>query len=118
GACSVSPARAHVQVTAAVAARLQGIGGELEAGGLEGAVVHAAGDATEGGDVGVGHARLLPRLLQRTALQGDVERRRIAAVDAGREHPSVVGDAADECVTQPGEIRRAIARELTADLTA
>src|SRR5256885_17039885 len=60
-------------MTAAVTARLPGVGRELEAGGLESPVVHAARNAAERGDVALGHARLVPRVLERTAAQRDVE---------------------------------------------
>src|SRR2546422_252620 len=115
---SASLARPHVQVTAAVASRLPGIGRELEAGRLEGAVVHAAGDATERGHVGVGHAGLVPRLLQRTALELDVEAASIAALDARREHPALVGDEGQKGVAQPRQVGGTVARERAPDLPA
>src|SRR5689334_6568031 len=105
-------------MAAAVASGLPRIGGELEAGRLECAVVDAAGDATQRGDVGVGHAGGLPRFLERTSLKRDVQRGGVAPLDPRREHPPLVRDAADERVTKTGEIRRRVPCELPADLTA
>src|SRR6266850_3063207 len=109
---------ADVQVAAAVAAGLPGVGGEGEASRFEGAVVHAAGDPAERGDVLIGQSRLAPGVLQRAAHEGDVEPARIAARDVRREHAAVVGHAAHEGVAQPAEVARREARELAPDLRA
>src|SRR5262245_7203860 len=114
-ASSVSRARTNVQMAAAVAVGLPRICGELEAGRLERAVVDAAGDATERGDVGVGETGGLPRFFQRTPLKRDVQGGGVAPLDARREHPPLVRDTADERVTETGEIRRRVPRELPAD---
>src|SRR5687768_12665173 len=117
-AWSASLPRADVKMAAALAAGLPRVRPELEAGRLEGAVVHAARDPAQARHVGFRHARLLPGVLERAPLQRDVERARVAALDPGREHPSLVGDRADEGVTQAREVGGPVPREGGADLRA
>src|SRR5437773_11640571 len=97
-------------MTAAVTARLPGVGRELEAGGLESPVVHAARNAAERGDVAFGHARLVPRGLERTAVQRDVQAGGVAALHARGEHAAFVGGPAPERVARPRQVGRAVAR--------
>src|SRR5688572_22754814 len=65
--------RPDMKVTAAVATRLPRVGPELEARGLEGAVVDAARDAAQPRHVRVGQPGPLPCLFQWAALELDVE---------------------------------------------
>src|SRR6185503_6125719 len=116
GEASTPSARADVQMAASLAPRLPGVGREGEAGRLERAVVHAARNPAQRRTVGLGNTGLVPGVLQRTALERDVEHRRVAAVDARREHAAVVGDHRDEGVAEPREVGRAVPRELRADL--
>src|SRR5256885_15717942 len=88
-------------MTAAVTARLPGVGRELEAGGLESPVVHAARNAAEGGDVAFGHARLVPRVLERTAVQRDVQAGGGGAPPVRVEHAGSVGGPPPERVPPP-----------------
>src|SRR2546427_13083730 len=88
-------------MTAAVTARLPGVGRELEAGGLESPVVHAARNAAERGDVAFGHARLVPRVLERTAAQRDVQAGGVAALPVRVEHAASVGDPPPQRVPPP-----------------
>src|SRR5688572_3550872 len=77
----VPSARADVQVATPLASRLPRIGRELEAGGLERAVIDATRDAAQRGDVRGPDTRLVPGILQRAALERDVEAAGVAPLD-------------------------------------
>src|SRR2546422_9345795 len=101
-------------MTAAVTARLPGVGRELEAGGLESPVVHAARNAAERGDVAFGHARLVPRVLERTAAQRDVQAGGGAALHVRVEHAASVRGPPPRRVAEPRHGGGGVARERAA----
>src|SRR5262245_33857436 len=105
-----------LQMAAALATGLPGFRGECEPGGLERAVVHAAGDPAQRGDVPLGQPGLAPGVLQRTAHQRDVQAAGVAAGDVRGEHATLVRHAGHERVAESGEVRGREARELPPDL--
>src|SRR5437879_13417763 len=113
---SLRASRPDVEVAAALAPGLPRVGGELEAGGLERPVVDAAGDLAEARDLRIRQPGLAPGVLQRAALELDIEPARVATGHLRREHPSLVRHPADKRLAKTGEVGRRIAREPPADL--
>src|SRR5512139_401145 len=105
----------NAQVTAALFARLPRGAAQDEPRAFEGSVVDDAGDPAHRLELRVGDARFLPRLLQRTGVELDVEPAGVAPAHVGLEQAAMVGNEVEERVAQAGEIARREALELSAD---
>src|SRR5450830_28028 len=95
---------ADVQEAAAFFAGLPGIGLKLEAGLLEGAVVHEAGDPAQRFYALGRELRVFPGFLERTGVELDVQALVVAAHDLGVEQLAVVGNEIEEAVAQAGKV--------------
>src|SRR5688500_11812408 len=101
----------HTQEAAALPAGGPGAVLEGKAGPLEESLVDGPGDAAERRHLVLGEPGLAPGVLQRAAVQLDLEARGVGAQHLGPEDLGAAGDVGEERLAQPGEIRRGVFRE-------
>src|SRR5687768_9063575 len=98
------PLRFDPQEAAAVRARGPGPVLESKAGPLEQSLVHGTRDAAERRHLFLGESRLAPGILERAAVQLDLEASGIGAQDLGPENLAPAGHVREERLAQPGEV--------------